>query len=164
VAQGFRPAKEYLAVVYGKVPARGEIDLRLHLDCRDRRSVIASSTAGAHSLTEFERLARVPAPRAGLALLRCRLITGRRHQIRVHLAARGWPVVGDPTYGEPRWSAIHDPMLAAMLRAFPRQALHAWRLTIAHPITGERLRIDAPVPQDIADLTDRAGLEVAGRA
>ena len=79
------------------------------------------------------------APRAGLSLLRCRLSTGRRHQIRVHLAARGWPLVGDPTYGEPRWSAIVEPTLAAALRAFPRQALHAWRIAVAHPITGDRL-------------------------
>jgi 23S rRNA pseudouridine1911/1915/1917 synthase len=160
VEEAYRPAKEYLAVVYGRVTAaRGEIDLRLQLDGRDRRRVIASLTAtGAHSVTEFERLARVPAPRAGLALLRCRLITGRRHQIRVHLAARGWPIVGDPAYGEPRWSMIEDPLLAATLRAFPRQALHACRLAIAHPITGERLRIDAPVPHDLADLIARAGL------
>jgi 23S rRNA pseudouridine1911/1915/1917 synthase len=140
--------------------------------------VIPSASAGARSVTEFERLARVPAPRTGLALLRCRLITGRRHQIRVHLAARGWPIVGDPEYGdapalsdgrlstkrraigvEGRWSAIADPMLASALRAFPRQALHAWRLAIAHPITGEPLRIEAPIPQDIADLIATAGLD-----
>src|SRR5260370_17494409 len=62
--------------------------------------MVGSATAGAARLTRFERLARVPAPRTGLALLRCRLVTGRRHQIRVHLAARGWPIVGDPEYGD----------------------------------------------------------------
>ena len=91
-------AKEYLAIVYGRVKtARGRIDLRLRVD-RDRRKVIASTTAGAASLTRFERLASVAAPSAGLSLVRCRLVTGRRHQIRVHLAARGWPIVGDATY------------------------------------------------------------------
>jgi 23S rRNA pseudouridine1911/1915/1917 synthase len=154
--------KYYLAVVYGRVAAaRGEIDLRLHVDPRDRRRVVASTTSGASSVTAFERLARVPARRAGLAALRCRLITGRRHQIRVHLAARGWPIVGDPIYGEPRWSTIEDPLLAAMLRAFPRQALHAWRLAITHPLTGERLQVDAPIPQDIADLIAIAGFPAA---
>ena len=152
-------AKDYLAIVYGRVgAARGSIDLRLHLDGRDRRRVVASATSGARSVTEFERLARASAPRAGLSLLRCRLITGRRHQIRVHLAARGWPIVGDPVYGEPRWSAIEDPLLASALRAFPRQALHAWRLAIAHPITGEPLRVEAPIPVDIAQLIACAGL------
>src|SRR6202043_687607 len=63
-------------------------------------------------------------PRGGLSILRCRLATGRTHQIRVHLAARGWPLVGDPAYGEPRWSQVIDPALAAVLRSFPPQALH----------------------------------------
>ena len=108
--------KDYLAVVYGRVNvARGEIDLRLGRDRGDRRRVVASTTVGAKSLTRFERLARVAAPRVGLSLLRCRLVTGRTHQIRVHLAARGWPLVGDPTYGEPRASAILDPALAAVV-------------------------------------------------
>ncbi len=150
--------KDYLAVVYGRVKAaRGSIDLRLARDHGDRRRVVASSTVGAPSLTRFERLAVVPAPRAGLALLRCRLDTGRTHQIRVHLAARGWPIVGDPTYGEPRWSEVTDAALKATLQAFPRQALHAWRATFAHPITGERTTIEAPVPPDLQALLGAAG-------
>ncbi len=112
--------KDYLALVYGRVNvARGEIDLRLAKDRRDHRRVAASATYGAESLTRFVRLARAPAPRVGLSLLRCRLATGRTHQIRVHLAARGWPLVGDPMYGEPRWSDVDDPELAATLRRFP---------------------------------------------
>jgi 23S rRNA pseudouridine1911/1915/1917 synthase len=151
--------KDYLAIVYGRVNvARGDIDLRLGKDHSDRRRVVASQTAGAESLTRFERLARVPAPRAGLSLLRCRLATGRTHQIRVHLAARGWPLVGDPTYGEPRWSQVADPLLAATLRAFPRQALHAWRVAFTHPITRARLTIEAPVPRDIEALLEVSGL------
>ena len=157
-----RSEKDYLAVVYGRVNvARGEIDLRLGRDVSDRRRVVASAPdtmRGASSLTTFERIARVPATHAGLSLLRCRLVTGRTHQIRVHLAARGWPIVGDPTYGEPRWSRIDDPALAATLRAFPRQALHAWRVALTHPITGERLQIEAPVPLDISELLTASGL------
>jgi 23S rRNA pseudouridine1911/1915/1917 synthase len=151
--------KDYLAVVYGRVNvARGQIDLRLERDRGDRRKVVASATIGAPSLTRFERIARVAAPPAGLSLLRCRLVTGRTHQIRVHLAARGWPMVGDPTYGEPRWSRIDDPTLAAALRAFPRQALHAWRLALTHPFTRERLLIEAPLPLDIEGLLNTSGL------
>ena len=155
-------------MVYGRVNvARGEIDLRLSRDPGDRRLVVATAPdamRGASSLTMFERLARVPAARAGLSLLRCRLATGRTHQIRVHLAARGWPIVGDPTYGEPRWSRIDDPALAATLRAFPRQALHAWRVTLTHPATGERVQIEAPVPQDVAELLTASGLAPLFRA
>jgi 23S rRNA pseudouridine1911/1915/1917 synthase len=151
--------KDYLAIVYGRVNrARGEIDLRLGRDREDRRRVVASAEVGAPSLTRFERLARVAAPRAGLALLRCRLVTGRTHQIRVHLAARGWPLVGDPAYGEPRWSQVIDLTLAAALRAFPRQALHAWRVAMTHPVTRHRLLLEAPVPPDFDGLLIASGL------
>jgi 23S rRNA pseudouridine1911/1915/1917 synthase len=151
--------KDYLAVVYGSVNvARGEISLRLGRDRGDRRKVVASTSAGAASLTRFERLARVAAPRAGLSLLRCRLGTGRTHQIRVHLAARGWPIVGDPAYGEPRWSRVVDPALAAALSAFPRQALHAWRVALTHPATGAPLTLEAPLPRDLEDLMAASGL------
>jgi 23S rRNA pseudouridine1911/1915/1917 synthase len=154
--------KDYLAVVYGRVNvARGEIDLRLGRDRSDHRRVAASATVGAESLTRFERLASVAAPRAGLSLLRCRLSTGRTHQIRVHVAARGWPIVGDPEYGEPRWSLVDDPLLAAKLRTFPRQALHAWRVAFTHPMTRARVTIEAPVPRDIGDLLAAAGLHPA---
>jgi 23S rRNA pseudouridine1911/1915/1917 synthase len=139
-----RPVKEYLAIVHGRPPARGRIDLGLRLDPRDRRRVVVSQTAGAHSITEFERLARGAAFETPAALLLCRLVTGRRHQIRVHLAARGWPIVGDAKYGGGA--------------AFSRPALHAWRLRIAHPITGEALRIEAPIPSDMVNLAARAGL------
>ena len=157
-----RSEKDYLAVVYGRVNvARGEIDLRLGRDRGDRRRVVASdpdAASGAPSLTLFERIARVAAPRAGLSLLRCRLATGRTHQIRVHLAARGWPLVGDPTYGEPQWSQIVDPVLAAALCAFRRQALHAWRVAFTHPVTRDRLRLEAPVGQDLQGLLTASGL------
>jgi 23S rRNA pseudouridine1911/1915/1917 synthase len=136
--------------------ARGRIDAPLALD-RDRRRIVVADT-GAASLTRFERLSRVAAPRAGLAALRCRLITGRRHQIRVHLASRGWPIVGDPQYGEPRWQQILDPDLAARLRAFPRQALHAWTLRVRHPATGEPVSIESPVPADMQELMTAVGL------
>jgi 23S rRNA pseudouridine1911/1915/1917 synthase len=153
--------KEYLAVVYGHVKVkRGEIDLRLAPSRTDRRRIVASATVGAASLTRFERIAHVAAPRVGLSLVRCRLVTGRRHQIRVHLAARGWPIVGDAAYGEPalspaesrHWSRIVDVELAAALRAFPRQALHASRVVFVHPVTRERVVIEAPLPADFEDL------------
>jgi len=164
--------KAYLAIVYGRVDEeRGAIDLPLRHDPGDRRMMVASASggvgppalqnAGMASLTEFERLATVDAPDAGLSLLRCRLITGRRHQIRVHLSARGWPIVGDPQYGEPRWSQIADSALAATLQAFPRQALHAWRAAFTHPRTRERLSIEAPVPHDLTDLLNASSLLVS---
>ena len=144
--------REYLAVAYGRVKARGAVDFRLASDPHQRQKVVVSPVHGAASFTRFERLAHVAAPHAGMSLLRCRLLTGRRHQIRVHLAASGWPLVGDPDYGEPRWARILDATLADTVRAFPRQALHSWRATFVHPVTRERLVLEAPVPEDFERL------------
>jgi len=151
--------KDYLAIVYGRVArARGRIELRLAKDRRDRRRVVASTTEGAPSLTRYERLAGIAAPKAGLAVLRCSLATGRPHQIRVHLAASGWPIVGDPLYGEPRWNLVVDPALAELLRGFPRQALHACRTAFVHPMTRARVEIEVPPPSDFEQLVRATGL------
>jgi 23S rRNA pseudouridine1911/1915/1917 synthase len=167
--------KEYLAVVYGRVKrARGSIDLPLARVERLRQGyggqepgatgptrawrTIVAPAGGAPSLTRFERIASVRAPRVGLTLLRCLLATGRTHQIRVHLAARGWPIVGDPLYGDDGWSNVEDSDLAVVLRAFPRQALHAWRLGFVHPMTGAKITVEAPVPVELAELLSTAGL------
>lgn len=156
-------AKEYLAVVYGRVPtARARIALRLARDPLDRRRVIAVATGGRESLTLYERVARSRGEQAGLALLRCQLVSGRLHQIRVHLAATGWPIVGDPVYGEPRWRALASAELAAAAREFPRQALHAWRLRLEHPVLGRPLELVAPLPDDIAGLLRAAGIAPEG--
>jgi 23S rRNA pseudouridine1911/1915/1917 synthase len=123
--------KDYLAVVRGCVdPLRGEIDLPLGTDPADRRRRIVRPD-GAPSRTLYERIDYDAS--LDRSLLRCRLETGRRHQIRVHLAARGWPIVGDVVYGE-------------ALDGFTRHALHAWRLALTHPSSGHRLQIEAPVP------------------
>jgi 23S rRNA pseudouridine1911/1915/1917 synthase len=147
--------KEYLAVTYGGPPAEpGRIELKIHRDPDDRKRMVTSRTEGRDSVTLYLRMAEA----AGLTLLRCRLITGRTHQIRVHLKSQGWPIVGDPVYGEPRWKGIAEPDLAALCREFPRQALHAARLAFLHPATGERLELAAPVPEDLDGLLAAAGL------
>ena len=154
--------KEYLALVYGDVrPERGQISLRLSRDRVDRRRVAASTSTGAFSLTTYERVAAIEAPDTTLSLLRCRLGTGRTHQIRVHLAARGWPIVGDPVYGEPRWGAVADPTVSAALAGFPRQALHASRVAFQHPVTGERIDVESPPPDDMRGILDALGGAVA---
>jgi 23S rRNA pseudouridine1911/1915/1917 synthase len=93
--------------------------------------------------------------RSLVSLLKCRLVTGRMHQIRVHLSSRGWPIVGDAAYGSRR-SAGHD----APRIGFPRQALHAWRLSLTHPVTREKLVVSAPLPGDMSALMAALGLEL----
>lgn len=130
--------KEYLAVVRGLVNVeRGTISDPLLVDPSDRRRVIVATESGngQASETQFERLEHTGAT----SLLRCRLITGRRHQIRVHLASRGWPIIGDRVYG----NAIDE---------FPRQALHAWRAAFAHPVGRQQIRVEAPLPPDLVGL------------
>jgi 23S rRNA pseudouridine1911/1915/1917 synthase len=127
-----RMKKEYLAIVRGTpTPASGSIALPLARSTEDRRRVVVTAT-GQTSQTDYEALSTVN----GYSLVRCELVTGRTHQIRVHLAARGWPIAGDCVYGEPH-------------AALTRQALHAWRLSLPHPVRREALQLEAPVPQDL---------------
>jgi 23S rRNA pseudouridine1911/1915/1917 synthase len=130
-----RTCKQYLAVVSGSPdPPRGQIALALARDPADRRRVIVTAE-GAACITRYE----VISTDGAYSTVRCEPVTGRTHQIRVHLAARGWPIVGDRVYGEP------DARIA-------RQALHAWRVTLPHPSTRETLDFEAPVPEDVRIL------------
>lgn len=131
--------KDYFAVVRGHVePERGEISAPLASDPADRRRRIVADD-GAPSVTRFERLEYDAV--ANRSLLRCRLVTGRRHQIRVHFASRGWPIVGDAVYGEP-------------LEGFPRHALHAWRISLPHPASGSRIDVSTT---PVVDLSTHIG-------
>jgi len=153
--------KEYLAVVAGVPRVRkGEVALAIGRDPRDRKRMKAFRATGdeapagtrtARTLYEIER----EWPALGVALLRCRLVTGRTHQIRVHLAAAGLPIVGDPVYGRARFPKVRDAELAAALTGFPRQALHAERVEFHHPATQELVEIVAPVPADLRDLLEK---------
>jgi 23S rRNA pseudouridine1911/1915/1917 synthase len=154
-----RVQKDYLAIVLGRVQRpRGDIALPLGRDPADRRRVIVHGVRARPSVTRYERLEQSRGRQAGIALVRCRLLTGRMHQIRVHLAASGWPIVGDPAYGPRGATGILDSTLDAAVRTFPRQALHSWRLAFHDPASARRLEIEAPVPTDMAALLATAGI------
>ncbi len=150
--------KEYLALAAGVPKVRkGEVAFAIGRDPRDRKKMKAfrradtpppAGTREARTLYEIER----EWFELGLTLLRCRLVTGRTHQIRVHLAAEGLPVVGDPVYGRPRYERVKDASLKKTLQEFPRQALHAVRIVFRHPDTNEPMEIAAPVPEDMREL------------
>lgn len=134
-ARAGRVAKQYLAIVRGTPrPSVGIITLPLRHDPSDRRRIV-TDPAGAPSETRY----RVRWNNGTYALVECDLVTGRTHQIRVHLAARGWPVAGDRLYGSP------DPLIE-------RQALHAWKIELFHPVTRAPLRLEAAMPRDMAAL------------
>jgi 23S rRNA pseudouridine1911/1915/1917 synthase len=163
-----RIERVYFAVTRGAPePRSGVIDLRLARSRDDRRkqTVVreAASEAGRRALTRYwtiETYGQMEGESAGrpaAAFVECRLETGRTHQIRAHLAHIGAPLIGDPLYGKFRGLKIAGSSAAVeaakeAVRAFPRQALHAGVLGFAHPITGEALRFEAPLPADMEAL------------
>jgi 23S rRNA pseudouridine1911/1915/1917 synthase len=155
--------KDYLAVVHGTVREDVEIDLRLRVDEHDRRRVAVSTEDGAPCVTRVTLMANASFNGCMVSLVRCRLLTGRRHQIRAHLAARGWPIVRDAVYGDVRLDRSLEELNAAL--SLPaRQALHAWRLEVGHPVTGTRLNVSSPVPADLQPLVRAFGIHAAALA
>lgn len=140
--------REYLAVCTGVMTGGGTIDepIARHRTLRTRMAV-RSDGRPAVSHYRVERRFRAH------TLVRVTLETGRTHQIRVHLAHIGFPVVGDPLYGgRRRIPKGSSPALVAELQAFPRQALHAARLTLTHPLTRREHEWRSPLPEDIQRL------------
>ncbi|MFY9552663.1 MAG: RluA family pseudouridine synthase [Thermoanaerobaculia bacterium] len=150
--------KEYLALAAGVPRVRkGDVTLAIGRDPRNRKRMKAfrplsdERPAGAREARTLYEIEREWFP-LGLTLLRCRLVTGRTHQIRVHLAASGLPIVGDPVYGSPRYPRVKDAALKKRLLEFPRQALHAERVAFHHPATQELIEVASPLPADLAGL------------
>lgn len=142
--------REYRALVCGVMTAGGTVEepIGRHPTMRTRMAVVRS---GKHAVTHY----RVEQRYRAHSLLRVNLETGRTHQIRVHLAHINFPIVGDPVYGGrlmfPKGSS---EALNEALREFKRQALHAARLGILHPRTGQEMSWEAPIPEDMQHLID----------
>ena len=150
--------REYLALVRGAPVAGGTIDAPIGRDPRQRQRMRVRA-GGREAVTHY----RIRRRYAGCALLSVRLETGRTHQIRVHLAHAGFPVLGDPVYGGRRRLPARVPAAArAALQDFRRQALHACALRLEHPVRGGRLEFESPLPADFRRLLDL--LEAGGCA
>ena len=143
--------RRYLALVHGEVGhAEGRIELPIGRHPQDRqRMAVRPPGAGRPASTRYRVRARTAAP-VPLSLLEVQLGTGRTHQIRVHLAHRGHPVVGDRTYR--RGPSALPAELLALVAALHGQALHAGLLGFVHPVTGARVRFVAPPPAAFAAL------------
>ena len=140
--------REYLALVWGELDYGGIIDLPIgrHPSQRVKMAVIQG---GKEAVTHYGVEANFPS----CTLLRCRLETGRTHQIRVHLTHLGHPLIGDSVYQKGVQKCALP--LRELLNNFPRQALHATKLALEHPVTGEWLEWHAPLPEDMEQLLDQ---------
>ncbi|MFM2486485.1 23S rRNA pseudouridine(1911/1915/1917) synthase RluD [Celerinatantimonas yamalensis] len=142
--------REYEAIAIGQMTAGGLVDEPIGRH-KTKRTQMAVDPAGRPSVTHY----RVAEKFRQHTRLRLRLETGRTHQIRVHMAYIGHPLVGDPAYaGRLRLPKGASPELIAVLRGFERQALHAAMLRLMHPITGEEMEWHAPVPEDMLKVAE----------
>jgi len=150
--------RAYLALAWG-LPARphGTVEAALARGVHNREKiVVVPEERGRYAITHYEVLEALPAAAPTASLLRCTLETGRTHQIRVHMAHLGHPLLGDQLYGsgfKTKANRLSGPQQAA-LEALGRQALHAAVLGFEHPVTGEFLRFESPLPADMAALLE----------
>ena len=141
--------KRYVALVHGTMRGeRGTVDRPIGRDTRDRKRMSVRVARGRTAVTRWAVRERLP----GATLLDVAPETGRTHQIRVHLASIGHPIVGDGVYGGRRRSGGGEADTA--LATCPRQALHAARLAVAHPTSGAPLVLEAPLPQDLRTVLE----------
>jgi len=144
--------RRYLAIVKG-IPkaAQGTVDAPLARSATNRKKIaIVEGKRGKRAVTHWRRLGVL----ADAALVECRLETGRTHQVRVHMASIGHPLLGDPVYG--RSGKTHGKLLSKL--GFQRQALHAAGLGFTHPVTKNRLSFSSPMPPDMQELFNALGV------
>jgi len=154
--------RAYKALVWGlPQPLTGEIEGAIGRDTRDRKRMAVVEKGGKYALTRYKTMR---AWKTSLALLECRLATGRTHQIRVHLSNAGHAVVGDPLYLRrvPPAAKGIGHVLRGQLLDFPRQALHAASLGFKHPRTGRPISFEAAIPTDMQALLDLIDANMAG--
>ena len=144
--------RRYLAIVNGvPMASEGKVDAPLARSAHDRKKIaIVEGSRGKRAVTHWKRLKVLK----NAALVECRLETGRTHQVRVHMASIGHPLIGDPVYG--RSGKTHGKVLKEL--GFQRQALHAAELGFTHPVTKNSLSFSSPMPSDMQELFNALGV------
>ena len=146
--------RRYVALVWGAMPAEGLIDAPIGRDPRERtRMAVVAGASGKSARTRFRLVDQTIWKQQTVSAIHCDLETGRTHQIRVHCAHIGHPLLGDPVYGSARGRRSSAPLPGG----FARQALHAWQLGLVHPRTGRPIRWRAELPDDMAELVQALG-------
>ena len=144
--------KRYQALVWGRLPEiEGEIDKEVGRHPTARQKMSVHARRGKRALTFWRVMQEFPGP---LTLVELTPQTGRTHQLRVHLASEGHPVLGDPAYGGGVSRLAGHPKLIGLKPLVHRQLLHAWRLGMTHPRTGEPLTWETPLPEDFQAVVD----------
>lgn len=151
-------SREYVAVAVGRCPAGGDVNAPVGRDPTNRVKMAVVKSNGKEALTHFKVIRRM----GDFSLVRLKLDTGRTHQIRVHMAHLGYPLLGDPLYGKriPKQLQV-SAQTREMVEAFGRQALHAERLSLIHPATQAPHSWRAEWPDDLRQLVERLSDEAA---
>jgi len=143
--------RQYCAICIGAMTGGGAVDAPMGRHPKQRKKMAVLVSGGKPAVTHYRVVQRF----AHHTRIEVKLETGRTHQIRVHMAHRRYPLVGDPTYGgRPRIPRGASEELISALRGFPRQALHAQALGLTHPATAEDVRFECPLPRDIIELLE----------
>ncbi|HDR8954580.1 RluA family pseudouridine synthase [Burkholderia vietnamiensis] len=146
--------RRYFALVWGTMPEEGTIDAPIGRDPRERtRMAVVTGASGKPARTHFRTVDTCVWQRQPVSAIQCDLETGRTHQIRVHCSHAGHPLLGDPVYGRARGKRSVTPLP----NGFARQALHAWRLGLVHPVTGKTMQWRCPLPDDMNELVAALG-------
>jgi len=137
--------KEYLAIVYGELKGSGTITLPIGRAENNRKKMSTKAKRAKEAITKWQVLENFK----NYTLVKVKIITGRTHQIRVHFSAIGHPLLGDRTYGRKTYIEKENKKISV-----PRQMLHAWRIEFKHPVTGEDMKFESALPQDMRNIME----------
>lgn len=144
--------RSYLALVWGMPsPSGGVVETQIGRSPVNRKKMAVVASGGKRAETHYQMLETYA--NGAVSLVRCTLKTGRTHQVRVHMTSLGHPLIGDKVYGKTPKAALRSESLKTAAE-FPRQALHSYKMSFEHPVTGKTMRFEIPLPADMQSVVD----------